>query len=250
MRNKKSSKNTVELYIDGPEITADKFSRCVKAFFGLIQDVATDVSGKRSGVKWVVSVKPGSIGLCATAMPTDGNLQAVHKTIGAIRSGLCTINKGKPKPKHFSSMALENLHELGTAIDLGGQGIHSIRVGVEGSWNDISSASISHVEKLLRTPTKSFGSVEGRLVALELSGRLHFGIDEVLTGKRIHCYFGEDIYNDVIKALKQRVSAYGLIRYQKNGEPKDIEIEKIKVFQEDSKLPKFKDIIGLYAGQR
>ena len=248
MAKRKNTKNTVELHIDGPEITADKFSRCVKTFFGLINDVAADVSGKRSCIKWVVSVKSGSIGLCATALSINGNAQIVRKTIVAIRSGIRRINQGKSKPKHFSNTALENLHELGAVVGLDEHEIKSIRIGIENSWNDISPSIVSYVEELLKTPTKSYGTIEGRLVALELSGRLHFGINETLTGKRIHCFFGENIYNDVIKALKQRVAAYGLIRYRKNGEPKNIEIEKIRVFQEDSKLPKFRDILGLYAG--
>ncbi len=239
--------NTVILKIDGPEITAEKFSRCTKTFFGLINEVAANVSGKRKGVKWVISVIPGSIGLCATARPIDGGLSVVNKTVRAIHQGIHQISKNKKRPAYFSDNALENIYELGAIIGLGEQGINSIKIGISNKWNDISPSSVSYVDELLGAKTRAHGTVEGQLLALELSGRLNFGIDETLTGRRIKCFFGDNIYNDVIKSLKQRVAAYGLISYQRNGEPKNIEIEHLRVFPPDSKLPKFKDLIGLYS---
>ena len=94
-------------------------------------------------------------------------------------------------------------------------------------------------------PLMAYGTIEGRLLALELKGRLHFGIDEILTGKRIKCFFGDEIYNDVLKALRQRVSAYGFIRYRIGGAPASVEIKELTVFPEQSELPQFDDIIGL-----
>ncbi|MEK0338180.1 MAG: hypothetical protein QQN41_12170, partial [Nitrosopumilus sp.] len=58
---------------------------------------------------------------------------------------------------------------------------------------------------------------------------------------------GEDVYNDVIASIRKRVSTYGLIKYKKNGSINSVDIEKLTVFPDSDKLPKFKDIIGLYA---
>ena len=247
MAKKKNKSNSVLLEIDGPKITTSQFKECVRHFFDLIDVVATDVSGKRKTVEWVVSVVPGSIGLCATAYPANGNAQIANKTVLAIGNGINQISQRR-RPDNFNDTALEKVFELGAIVGLGKYGISSIRIHAGERWSDISPSSVAYVSDLLGSPTQAYGTIEGQLLALDLHGRLKFIIDETLTGKRIKCFFGEDVYNNVIKALKQRVAAYGLISYKKGGFPRSIEIQKITVFPDDDKLPKFKDIIGLFAG--
>jgi hypothetical protein len=238
------TKNTVELHIGEPDVTAEKFSRYVRNFFGILEDVAAGVSGKRHGIKWIISVKNESMGLCATPRSVNGNGRLSGKTARAISNGLRAIAQRKQKPKYWSEAGLENLYELGSATGLVEEGRNIIRIGR--SDCDISPSSVAHVGELLKAPIRAYGSVEGMLNALELSGRLRFGINEVLTGNRIHCFFPGSVYDDVIKALRQRVAAYGIISYHKNGEPKNIEIERITVFPSDDNLPQFEDIVGLY----
>jgi len=246
MTEKRIAPNTVRFYIEGPKITADDFRRCVRNFLDLLNEVTADVSGKRKAVEWIISVAPGSIGLLATPRPTNGDSSIAKRIAHSIRDGVSQVSKRRP-PEHFSDQALERLSELSSVVGLGNRGVSSIRMGVGRRVSEVSPKSMAYVDELLGTPTKAYGTVEGQLLALELSGRLHFGIDETLTGKRVKCYFGEEVYNDVIKSLKQRVAAYGLISYRQDGVPKSIEIERIHAFPDDSKLPKFKDIIGLFA---
>jgi len=246
MAEKRIAPNTVRFYIEGPKITADDFRRCVRNFLDLLNEVAADVSGKKKAVEWIISVAPGSIGLLATPRSTNGDSTVAKRIAHSIHDGVSQVSKRKT-PQHFSDQALERLSELGSVVGLGDRGVSSIRMGVGRRVKEISPKSMAYVDDLLGTPTKAYGTVEGQLLALELSGRLNFGINETLTGKRVKCYFGEDVYNDVIKSLKQRVAAYGLISYRQDGSPKSIQIEKIHAFPEDSKLPKFKDIIGLFS---
>jgi len=241
-------KDTIKLVIDGPRITADKFTHSVKTFFELINDVATDVTGKKKSIEWLVSVEKGSISLCATAEPAGISTKDVSDTIQAIDKGIKAIsNRQGKKPKNFSDNALKKLYSLGSVVGLGEQGVEHLRIQTNGKPYEISPSSVAYVDELLQTPSRAYGTIDGYLLALELRGRLNFEIDETLTRKRVKCFFGDKIYNDVIKALKQRVSAYGLIRYRKGGIPKNIDIEKLTAFPKDDKLPKFKDIIGLYA---
>ena len=109
----------------------------------------------------------------------------------------------------------------------------------------ISPVSVAYVDELLGTPAKAYGTIEGKLFALNTKGRLTFSIAETLTGKDVKCYFSDDIFDEVIRAIRRRVSAYGLIRYRKNGQPVSVEIEKLTVFPDQSDLPQFRDIIGL-----
>ena len=243
----KTKSNTITLEISGEDITADKFTRSVRLFFDLINDVATDVSGKPKVIEWVVSVKEGSIGLCATARTVNGSKQLASKTVRAVKNGIEAIGRRTRRPDHFSDTALKKLSELGSIIGLGDEGIERMSLDIGKKRCELSPASVAYVDELLQTPTRAYGTIDGYLLALELRGRLNFEIDDTLTRKRIKCFFGDEIYNDVIKALRQRVSAYGLISYGKGGVPKNIEIEKLMTFPKDDKLPKFEDIIGLYA---
>ncbi len=240
--------NTIKFIIGGPRITAGKFTHSVKTFFDIINDVAADVAGKRKAIDWIVSVEKGSIGLCATAEPIDISTKVATDTVQAIDRGLQSISKRRgKKPPHFSDNTLKKLFTLGNIVGLGEQGIEHLRIQTNGKPYDISPSSVAYIDELLQTPTRAYGTIDGYLLALELRGRLNFEIDEMLSRNRIKCFFGDEIYNDVIKALRQRVSAYGLISYKKGGIPKNIEIEKVAAFPKDDKLPKFKDIIGLYS---
>ncbi len=240
MAKKAPSQDTVEFYMDGPEITADLFTRSVRTFFDLLKDVSADIGGKRT-LEWIVSLKPGSIGICATAKPVKSDGPLIRQTIRAINRGIKTIEKRKGRPAHFSDSALQRLFQLGSIVGLGDQGISIIRVGDQ----SISPVSVAYVDELLGTPTKSYGTIEGKLFALNTKGRLTFSITETLTGKDVKCYFPDDMFDEVVRAIRRRVSAYGLIRYKKSAQPVSVEIEKLTAFPDQSDLPQFRDIIGL-----
>jgi len=240
MAKKAPAQDTVELYLDGPGITADVFTRSVRTFFDLIKDVSAEVGGRRT-LEWIVSLKPGSIGICATAKPVKSDGVLVRRTIRAITRGIQTVEKRRGRPEHFSDSALQRLFQLGSIVGSGDQGVSVIRIADQ----SISPVSIAYVDELLGTPAKSYGTIEGKLFALNTKGRLTFSIAETLTGKDVKCYFSDDLFDEVVGAIRRRVAAYGLIRYKKNGQPVSVEIEKLTVFPDRSELPQFRDIIGL-----
>lgn len=236
----------VSLRIEGDNITAEKFSNSVRTFFEIIEDIAANITGKSKAIEWVVSVNHGSIDLCATPKPLTVRSSEVTRTVNVIGKGIEAISKRKKPPKYFSQNALERLYHLGNIVGLGDKGVSQIIIKTNGTPYDISPSSVSFVSDILKTPTMAYGTVEGYLLALDLKGRVHFGIDEILTGRRVKCFFGDEIYGDVLKAIRKRVSAYGYIRYKRGGIPASVEIKELSVFPEQSELPQFEDLIGLY----
>lgn len=245
MKKSKQAKNTITLEISGPKITAEKFSHSVKTFFELIEDVAAEVTGKRKAIEWIISVKPGSIGLCATAEPVNVPARDVTKTVRTIEKGIEAVSKRSKRPQYFSDNALEKLFHLGNIVGLGDKGISQMLVQTNGRSNELSPASVAFISDILKTPTMAYGTIEGDLLALNVRGRLKFSVYEILSGKEVRCFFEDDIFNDVIAAIRKRVSVYGLIRYRRGGVPASVEIKELTVFPEQSELPQFKDIIGL-----
>lgn len=240
------NKNMVTLKIDGDNITAEAFSNSVRTFFEIIEDVTASVTGKRKAIEWIISVVPGSIGLCATPKPKKVTRGEVTKTVKTIGRGIEAISKRRKPSQHFRQNTLEKIYHMGNIVGLGDKGISQISIQANGKPHDISPSSVSYVSDILKTPTMAYGTIEGYLHAIDLKGRVHFGIDEILTNKRVKCFFGSEIESSVLSAIKKRVSAYGLIRYKRGGVPASVEISELTVFPEQSDLPQFKDLIGLY----
>lgn len=246
MTKRLSEPNTIRLEISGAKITAEKFTQSVRTFFELIKDVSTDVAGKPGAVRWIVSVEQGSIGLCATAESVDGSARLASQTVRTVNRGIVDVSKRARRPKHFSDNALKKLFDLGNIIGLGEEGVDRVRIGIGETWSELSPASVAYVDELLGVRSNAYGTVEGELLALNVKGRLKFSVYEALTGKAVTCFFPDEMFSDVVAAIRKRVSAYGMMRYEKNGEPKSIEIEELSVFPAEDELPSFSDMIGIF----
>lgn len=244
---KRKTKNSLSLIIEGNRITASKFSKCVNTFFELVNDVAQSVSGKKKAIDFIVSVKPGSIVLCLKPESTNGSDTIVEETIETLRGGIDAISKRSRPPRKFSENAQKKLYVLGNIANLNQEGIDHVKLKFNRAARVLSPSSVSYVDNLLGTAFKAYGTVEGQLDAIDLHGKLTFFVYETVSGNKVKCIFDEDLCNDVISSIRRRVSVYGLIKYKKNGSLNSVDIEKLTVFPDADKLPKFKDIIGLFA---
>lgn len=244
MKKITKSKNTVTLNIDG-KVTAEKFSNSFRTFFDIIEEVAANVAGKSNAIKWIISVKAGSIGLCATAEPVNTTKRKAAKAVSVIEKGVEAISNRKKPPAGFSDTVLEKLYHLGNIAGFGDKGISQMSISTNGKSNELSPATVAFVGDLLKTPTMAYGTLDGDLLAINVKGKLKFSVYETLTGREVRCFFEDDLYGNVIAAIRKRVAVYGLIRYHKGGTPASVEITHLTVFPEQSELPQFKDIIGL-----
>jgi hypothetical protein len=242
---KTSQKSAIKLEMSGPKITADIFSRSVRTFFDLIEEVAANVSAKRRAIDWLVSIESGSITICARPESVNGSPALVAKTTRAVAKGIKAIAQRSRRPAYFSDTALQKLHELGSIVGLGDKGVEHVRIRIGHKCNELSPASVAYIDELLGTATSSYGTIEGNLLAVNVKGRLKFSVYETFTGKPVTCFFGDELFKDVIAAIRKRVSAYGMIRYRKNGEPASIDIEQLNVFPCEDELPSFADVIGI-----
>jgi hypothetical protein len=93
--------------------------------------------------------------------------------------------------------------------------------------------------------SKALGSVEGRLSTISERGALKFIVYDSLTDKPIRCNISDDLLFEATKGFRKRVYVYGLISYDKNGTPKSINVQDLKVFQEREKLPSAFEICGI-----
>src|SRR5258708_6715405 len=111
----RSHKDTPRLTLDleGPKITSDRFRRAVDSFFGVVDEVTRQIAGKGAQVKWVVSVKGGSIHLSAAPEATKPEVASkVPQIARAVKSGIGLISRRPERPRFFTDEALRNVREL------------------------------------------------------------------------------------------------------------------------------------------
>ena len=233
---------SVTLDLDGPKITADRFVRAVTAFVELINEVAKDVTGSDRPIRWIISVRPGSVHLSAAAEPMTPT-EMVPQITSAISRGIALIEQRAQRPRHFSDVALQRARELASIAD--GVEIQRARICVASKARLISEKTVDHVDKLLAPTVRDFGTIEGWLQTLSERGGPHFAVYDALTDKPIRCTVASERLQDAWKAFGRRVAVSGFIRYRSTGDPYSIDAEEIRVFPTESELPDHEEVYGI-----
>jgi len=100
------------------------------------------------------------------------------------------------------------------------------------------------VESLLKPEYKSYGSVEGQLLALNVARGNRFYIYPDVGPRSISCQFPETLFDDARKNLRRNVRIYGTKLFREsNGFPfRIINVKKIEVAELTESLPEFKPV--------
>lgn len=234
--------NKLTLELEGPRITAERFTRAVGAFFDLIGEVSSQVSGEKKSVEWIVSVSKGSISLTAAAEPQAPNIQ-VPEIVRAVYTGMKEL-ESKPKgPKFFSDRALEKARELADVAD--GRELKHTHVRLGRRTATAHEEMASHSDSILGAAVREAGAIEGHLQMISLRGKPHFAIWDTLNDRAVYCYIKEEQWSKVQTAFGKRVAVSGIIRYRKTGEPISIEVAEIIIFPDSSELLSASDVYGI-----
>ena len=244
--NKTRKSRIVTLNIKGEKITAEKLKNSIGAFYGLIDEIASDVSGQRKPIKWIVRVKKGSIILMNEAEPVRELSPTVTDMIfESIRRGVDSLGREPVRPAHFSDRALEFLQDLASIPKERSNGLEAISITVETKSYELTPHVIANVDSILGVYSKALGSIEGRLSTLSERGGLKFIVYDSLSDKPIRCNITDDLLFEATKAFGKRIYVYGLISYDKNGIAKNISVQELRIFKEREKLPSAFEICGI-----
>jgi hypothetical protein len=207
-------------------------------FAQLISEVAkTYVGSKRDPVDWIVDVQPGSVRLPLRGRPTTDKLDpsAIREIASVIAGGIETLDARSERPPCFSDRAVQLTKALANlATD-------DVPISVRNGQTRIplSTRVVANADALLGPVLASYGTIEGRLEALNIHGpRPAFAIFEPLTGHRVECYFGERVeLAEVTAAIGKRVGARGRIKTRRNGERVSVEVDELRVLRDADELP-------------
>jgi len=241
--------NPLSFELEGEKVTKGKFSRAVKSFFDLVDEISKGVTQKTKPFNWYVSVDHSCIVLnLSPEAKEDEDREKIPTVLSSIRDGIEIINNEEKRPKYYSDEALKSLRDLASMIEIDGKGIKKIKVSINGKKREVSTKAIGNIDTLFKTPKTAFGSIEGKLQMISDRGGLHVTIYESLSDRAVKCIFKEDMLDDIVKSFRKRIYAFGIIAYQEEEKPQSIEIKEIKIFPDQDKLPKAKDVLGILEG--
>jgi len=245
MGKKRIQPKTITFKVAGPKINAECFTKSINNFFDLIDEVAYEVGGKKKIIDWIVSVKPGSIIISATPESANGSKREIQNTIFAVQRGIESLTSKKIRPKYFSERALKKLYDLSMLSSTHRDNIDEIGIRVNKKHTNITLECAANIDAIMGVSAKSYGTIEGKLEAIDIHKKLKISVYDDLTDKPVKCYFDEDMFDDIISAIGKRVCVYGLIKYRKSGVPVSVDIEELEIFPPKEMLPTADDVLGI-----
>ena len=231
----KSTMPRMVLDLEGDQIPAQKFVTAAQDFFSLLDEVASEVTGKKRPVKWSVSLEKGSILLMAHPFGYSPGVP-VRKIMATVNAGLNKLEKKARRPPGFSDSALSYAHDLATVAD--GRQVKKAKVQLRRArlLKPIEFKKVAeHVEEILGPKICDYGSIEGYLETVSIRGVPHVSLYDVMTDQAVRCNIEESRLNEAWRAMlsKRRVVVSGFITYRKAGTPLKIDAEEIEEIGEE-----------------
>jgi hypothetical protein len=236
----------LELDLDSDEVTLAQLVSVSSVFAQLIREVAKEYAGtEKEPVRWLVDVKPGSVRLPVRGEPAVDDLtdDEVQEIADAVLDGLATLDDRPERPPFFTDRALVEAKTLANmATDF-------LPIAVRNGMRSAPATKrlMTHVDEVLGPPRDSIGTVEGKLEALNVHERPHrFAIFDLITDRRVDCYFGSRIpLDEVLKGVGRRVAVTGILKTRPSGERVAIEAHELRLFPAEEELPKPDDVLGI-----
>jgi hypothetical protein len=247
----------VEFTIHGPigAVTWRAFLSALRNQLEILGDLDAVLSGQPKGLLdwYVTDLRMGSVygafqsgyrdDEVAIPLNHDRNVARVY------RNGLKLIQGEGASPAYYLDRDLIATRQTVRLIGRDGISGYSVDIGDAEPKLEITARASVNVEQLIKPGERTFGGVEGKLVAISIAGREpRFTVIDSITHKTVACQFNDALMEDVKMALGQRVFAHGDLLYNRKGEPKKIVLDAFRILEDSSTLPTSDDLIRQIGG--
>jgi hypothetical protein len=235
------------LELDGRNVTPEKFMKAVRAFFGLVNEITRELAGPKEFVNWTVQVKDGSnlVGI----LPAHANVSPVilDNIYALVHEGIASLENSADEPEGLPEPALKHIRDLGSVAGSGDED-DDTKVWI---WSrklpaPITHKAASHVATLMAESYEDFGSIDGRVQVISDEGDLHVFISEPVGGRRIRCFFEEEMLPRFLAAFRHRVEVKGKIKYRRDHKPISIFATGLTEYPGSKELPSFREMRGIF----
>jgi hypothetical protein len=241
--------NSIELNIDGPRITPDKFLKASDAFLHLLLGVAHNIDQKATSDDWIVQTEKGSNVLRALCQVSR------QEAIVAVSCGLMSLSSGvQALPTSFTKDEVKQARILASVLDADGKNVSRLFVKSGDSTPLILGPEIVKTADAILSGEKheSFGSIEGHIETMIFreGHPLVCSIRDFVHHRLIQCSFTNVESEDAAyKAFRppKRISVSGLIHCAPEGHAVRINADQVRVFPDESELPTLEEIHSFFS---
>ncbi len=191
-------------------VSPREFHSVVRAFTGFLRDVAEEAGSTDNPVTWKVWVSEGSVRILA-GLAHATNKETIGRVTGVVNNPSRRIRRRLdtfPRP-------------VPVTLLLAG---------------DDRTDILHQPPEAERHPSQiaEYGTVEGTLDTLSARGqRLQFTISEPIWNMAVQCTVPDDLIEAMHGMWRQRVSARGMVYYNREGYPTSIRAEEVTPFPYD-----------------
>jgi hypothetical protein len=175
--------------------------------------------------------------------PLDRKTDRREAVVGGFLAGLQSVGRGAA-PEYYDRPMLEKVREIAS-------GVSRRRIRTEIGYQS-ASAEINHIFErrilsILDQSEKSFGSIEGRMEALNLhAGSNLCAIYPIAGAKKITCHFPEHLRDDIKAGIDKSVLVTGTLSYAfKDRFPRHIEARNVQIVDEQQGFPSLDELRGI-----
>jgi hypothetical protein len=225
-------------------LSPDTFLAASRNFFGFIEEIAeaADVGEK---LEWQVKVREGSnlLALEPVGAPAHQNFERVFANA---RHATNRLLAGDVDGAGLTERALGFIKGLSQLSDRGKRSTF-VRLWIERQPLDIRGTIAATIQEHWRSDYHDFGSVEGKLEAIQDSAGLQLRVRDNLFNALVKCVLPDDMLKDAFASFRKRVEISGLVHYRANGTPISISVERLAPLPDDDDLPSYHDVRGILA---
>lgn len=228
------------------DLTPDEFLAAARHFFGYIQDIARNSLGAEYyGSDWKVHVRDGCT-ILAVEPPANMDQTTIGQIAARASNAAKTLAAGSMESASIGESALNHIKALSAMTVARGDRRHEIRLWLKKAPVAVVPEIAQTILEDWRTDYNDYGTVEGKLEAIQDSGGLKLRIRDVLYSRAINCYLPDNLLEKALGSFRGRVEVSGLIHYRKNGAPISIEVATIEPLPNDDDLPSASDVRGIF----
>lgn len=224
-------------------VTPEQFMAAARAFFGYVDEVARALAPEGAIPKWKVMVREGSNVLAVEPSPSavPAVVQAVYARVD---ESVRQLTEGNLQASRLPESALKHLKTLSELTEAKGSPL-PLRFWVKRKPVQVNQEIGRVIREDWRADYKDYGTVEGRLTAIQEQGTLQLLLKDEWLKQTVRCYVPEELLPDAFANFRRRVEVSGAIHYRRNGTPISVEVERIEPLPDDEELPSSKDVRGI-----